>query len=280
MLYARLDAAAPASAEDSSFLVAVASLASAALDRQRLEIAASQLAAEREADRLKSTLVSSVSHELKTPLAAAIARVTGLLGETGDYDRERLRDEMTSIAGELDRLDAAIGDLLDLSRLESDAWRQITDLYDVGEILGSVASRLPSPQGDRVRFELPSAVPFVEADFMQLVRAIENVIENALVYSPADEPVSVRVNSDGEHVTIAVEDRGPGVPDDEKVRVFEKFYRGSAATVAPGGTGLGLPIAREIVNSHDGRIWVEDAYPHGARFLVELPVAVIGAESE
>jgi len=260
--------------------VAVANLASAALDRQRLERTATQLAAEREADRLKSTLVSSVSHELKTPLAAAIARVTGLLGETEDYDPERLREEMSSIAEELSRLDSAIGDLLDVSRLESDSWRPVTDLYEMSEILGSVASKLTSQQGERVRFLIPQAVPFIEADFSQLVRALENVIENALTYSPVDQPVEVRVSSDEEHVTVAVEDRGPGVPDAEKTRVFEKFYRGTTSAAVPAGTGLGLAIAREIVNSHGGRIWVEDSAPRGARFMVELPVAVIGAESE
>ena len=280
VLYSRLDGPGPASAENTSFLVAVANLASAALDRQRLERTATQLAAEREADRLKSTLVSSVSHELKTPLAAAIARVTGLLGETDDYDPERLREEMSSIAEELSRLDSAIGDLLDVSRLESDSWRPVTDLYEMSEILGSVASKLTSQQGERVRFLIPQSAPFIEADFSQLVRALENVIENALTYSPVDQPVEVRVSSDEEHVTVAVEDRGPGVPDAEKTRVFEKFYRGTTSAAVPAGTGLGLAIAREIVNSHGGRIWVEDSAPRGARFMVELPVAVIGAESE
>ena len=280
VLYTRLDGPGTASAEDTSFLVAIANLAGAALDRQRLERTATQLAAEREADRLKNTLVSSVSHELRTPLAAAIARVTGLLGETGDYDPDRLRDEMSAIAEELARLNAAIGDLLDLSRLESDSWRPVTDLYDVSEILGSVASKLTSQQGERVRFLIPQTVPFVEADFSQLVRALENVIENALAYSPVEQSVEVRVSSDDEHVSVAVEDRGPGVPDAEKTRIFEKFYRGTTSAVAPGGTGLGLAIAREIVNSHGGRIWVEDAAPRGSRFIVELPVAVIGAESE
>jgi len=92
--------------------------------------------------------------------------------------------------------------------------------------------------------------------------------------------VEVDVASSDEYVTVVVEDRGPGVPDAEKVRVFEKFYRGTTSAAVPSGTGLGLAIAREIVNSHGGRIWVEDAVPRGARFIVELPVAVIGAESE
>jgi two-component system sensor histidine kinase KdpD len=260
--------------------VAVANLTSAALDRQELERTATRLAAEREADRLKSTLVSSVSHELKTPLAAAIARVTGLLGETEDYDRDRLQEEMSAISEELSRLDSAIGDLLDVSRLESDSWRPMTDFYEVSEILGSVASKLTSRQSERVRFHIPDAVPYVEADFSQLVRALENVVENALAYSPVNEPVDVWVIGDVEHVRVIVEDRGPGIPDAEKVRVFEKFYRGTTSALMPGGTGLGLAIAKEIVNSHGGRIWVEDAVPRGARFIVELPIAVIGAESE
>jgi len=229
---------------------------------------------------LKSTIISSVSHELKTPLAAAIARVTALLEEGEGCDAAQVREEMAAIAEDLSRLNTAIVDLLDVSRLESDAWKPQPELYEIAEILGTVSSKLSAENRARVDFDIPESVPYVFVDFSQIARALANIVENALLYSPAVERVRVSVSSDAEDVVVAVEDRGPGIADQEKELVFGKFYRGAASAAVPSGTGLGLAIAKEIVESQGGRILVEDAEPTGARFVVSLPVAVIGAEAE
>lgn len=253
-------------------LLAVANLAAAFLERQRLEGEASHTAALRESDRLKSTLVSSVSHELKTPLAAVTARVTGLIEEGEGCDAARVRSELGMVAEDLGRLESSIRDLLDLSRLESDSWRPRPEAYGIGEILGTVMSRLPAGQQQRVRFDVPDELPEIRVDFSQWARALSNLVENALAYGPADGPVTVGARVLGHEAIVWVEDGGPGVPDDEKDEVFEKFFRGSAASAVPGGTGLGLAITREIVRTHGGRVWVEDAEPRGARFIVALPL--------
>jgi two-component system sensor histidine kinase KdpD len=266
--------------EDARFLVAVANLAGAALERKRLESEAASLTLERATDELKSTIISSVSHELKTPLSAATARITGLLEEGQGCDSQRVQDELIAVSADLARLNAAIVDLLDVSRLESDAWRPQPELYEVSEILGTVLSRVPLERTTRVVFDLPESTPFVHVDFSQMVRALANIVENALAYSPADQPVRVHVAEDSDDVRIEVEDRGQGVLDSEKTLLFGKFFRGSAAAAVPGGTGLGLAIARDIVESQGGTIAIEDAEPTGARFVVTLPVAVIGAEAE
>jgi len=280
VLYARTDFDGETSDEDARFLVAVANLAGAALERRRLESEAATLTLEREADELKSTIISSVSHELKTPLSAATARITGLLEEGEGCDSRRVRDELLAVSDDLTRLNAAIVDLLDVSRLESDAWRPQPELYEVSEILGTVLSKVPHEQETRVVFDLPESTPFVHVDFSQMVRALANIVENALAYSPGDQPVRVHVVEDSDNVHIEVEDRGQGVPDSEKPLLFGKFFRGSAAAAVPGGTGLGLAISRDIVESQGGTIAIEDAKPRGARFVVTLPVAVIGAEAE
>jgi len=280
VLYARARFDEETLEEDTRFLVAVANLAGAALERKRLESEAAALTVEREADNLKSTIVSSVSHELKTPLAAAIARVTGLLEEGDGCDSARVREELLAVSDDLVGLNAAIADLLDVSRLESDAWRPQPELYEVSEILGTVSSKLSAEQRARVVFDIPESTPYVFVDFSQMARALGNIVENALSYSPKTERVRVIVTSDQEEVLMAVEDRGPGVTDAEKELVFGKFFRGEASAEAPGGTGLGLAITKEIVESQRGRVWVEDADPSGARFVVSLPVAVIGAEAE
>jgi len=257
--------------DDVRLLAAVANLAASAIERQRLEEDAAHAEALREADRLKSTLVSSVSHELKTPLAAATARVTGLVEEGESCDAARVREELTAVAEDLGRLNDSIGDLLDLSRLESDAWEPHFDHHDVRDILGTVLSRLPGAQRDRVKFDLADGLQDVWADFAQLARALSNLVENALVYSGGSDAVTVGARVVDGTTELWVADSGPGVPDAEKEHVFQKFYRGSASAGVPSGTGLGLAIAREIVRTHGGTTRVEDVVPRGARFVVTIP---------
>lgn len=253
-------------------LLAVANLAAVFLERLRLEQAAAHTTAVRESDRLKSTFVSSISHELKTPLAAVTARVTGLLEEGEGCDAARVRAELTAASEDLGRLDSSIRDLVDVSRLESDAWRPKFDTYDLSEVLGTVAQRIPVAQRARVSFSVPEDLPQVRVDFGQLARAISNYIDNALVYTPGDQPVLVGARVLGKDLLVWVEDRGPGVPEAERQQVFEKFYRGTTSTPSPAGTGLGLAIVKEIVRSHGGRVWVEDAAPIGARFVMSIPL--------
>jgi two-component system sensor histidine kinase KdpD len=253
-------------------LAAVANLAASSIERQYLEEQASHAEALREADRLKSTLVSSVSHELKTPLAAATARVTGLIEEGDGCDAARVQEELADIAEDLDRLNDSIGDLLDFSRLESDAWEPRFELYDLPDILGTVLARLSTAQRNRLRFELAEDLPELRADFAQLARALSNLVENALLYSPGTSIVIVGARVLDRALELWVEDRGPGVPGSEKPYVFEKFYRGGVSTTVPSGTGLGLAITREIVRTHGGTIRVEDADPHGARFVMTIPI--------
>jgi two-component system, OmpR family, sensor histidine kinase KdpD len=264
---------------EARLLAALANLSAACLERLRLEDEASHAKAESEAERLKTTLVASVSHELKTPLAAATARVTGLLEGRAASDEGRVRTQLASVARELGRLDASIRDLLDVSRLESASWQQRLEPFDVREILGTVLAREPAELRERVRFVSADAVPEVSVDGPQFARALANVIENAFAYAPDATPVLVTLTpTPAGAVEIVVEDQGPGVPDAEKQHVFEKFFRGSSAAKMPHGSGLGLTIAGEILRMHGGTIRVEDAEPHGARFVIELPAAVEEAE--
>jgi two-component system sensor histidine kinase KdpD len=256
---------------EARLLAALANLSASCLERQRLERAAADARALREAERLKDTLVSSVSHELKTPLAAATARVTGLLEEGALADPDRARRQLSSVESDLRTLDSSIGDLLDISRLESASWQPRLERLDVRELLGTVLARLPVEQRARVRFELADLVPDVCVDGPQLVRALANVVGNALAYSPVGSPVVVTVVQTREGgVEVAVKDSGPGIADAEKPRVFEKFFRGAASSSAPHGSGLGLTIAAEIVRSHGGAIRLEDARPQGARVVIVL----------
>ena len=258
--------------DDARPLVAVANQAAAFLERKRLQSTAVQADALREADRLKSTLMSSVSHELKTPIASIAATVSNLASEDVEWDMEKVRPELASMQEDIDRLTASINALLDLSRLESAAWEPKKEWFDLADVLLSAVSKVPQKQKSRVEVSLPDSLPMICVDFVQMARAIENLLTNALAYSPQDSQVRMSASVDESLLRIWVEDQGLGIRPDEREKIFEKFYRGESSTRYASGTGLGLAVTREIVRFHGGRIWVEDVIPHGARFVILLPL--------
>lgn len=261
----------PYTLRNAQLMVAVANQAAAFLERKHLQTLAVQADALQEADKLKSTLISSVSHELKTPLASITATVSNLLEHDIEWDTATLHEELEAIQDDLQRLNGSIGSLLDLSRLESAAWEPKRDFYEFGEILGTAISRIPQKQRTRISFDIPDDLPLINVDFLQWARVLQNLLENALGYSSENSPVRVGATYTSADVKMWVEDEGPGIPLDDRERIFEKFYRGSTSTKVPSGTGLGLAVSREIVRFHGGKIWVEDIVPHGARMVISLP---------
>ncbi len=253
---------------ESRLIVSAANLVATFLERRELQKEATAAALLRESDRLKSNLVAGVSHDIKTPLAAAKALVTHLLIGDVSEDSEQRAEDLTATVAALDRLGAMIDDLIDLSRLESDGWRQKLEVCEPGELLSALLTRL-GPDGDRVRIELSAAPAAMLVDFGQMERAIRNLVTNALVYSSGLVRVAITQAASG--IVVSVEDEGPGVDDSDKASVFEKFYRGLAAQHVPGGSGLGLAIVREVAHAHGGAVAVEDVAPHGARFSIVLP---------
>lgn len=252
-------------------LVAAANQAAAFLERKRLQSEAVQADALREADKLKTTLMSSVSHELKTPIASIAATIGNLADEDIEWDKDKVGPELASVQEDLNRLTNSINALLDLSRLESAAWEPKKEWFDLADVLNDAVSRIPHKQRQRIDTQLPDSLPMVYIDLVQMARALENILSNALAYSPQDAPVRLGVSLDEASIRILVEDQGPGVQPDERERIFEKFYRGESSSRSASGTGLGLAVTREVVRFHGGRIWVEDVIPHGARFVISLP---------
>lgn len=236
-----------------------------------LQVLASQADALREADRLKTNLIRSVSHELKTPLASVTATVTNLLEPDVAWDAAAVRRQLEYAADDLERLNESIGSLVELSLLESGAWAPRLEWCELGEILGTTERRLPAVLRPRIRIKLPADLPLLHVDYAQWVRALQHLLENALAYSSG--PVRVGAALAPAEVRLWVEDEGPGVLESERSLVFQKFFRGSASTATPGGTGIGLAITQEIVHFHGGRIWIEDARPRGARFSIALPLS-------
>ncbi len=261
----------PYTGADGFIVASLANLIGAFLERQRLQEEATRAGVAREADRLRASLLSSVSHELKTPLAALTATVSNLLENDVAWDEQSAREQLRSIVGDVDRLNRSIGALLDLSRLEARAWEPHREPVEVAEVVATALQDVPPHARGRVRLELADDLSLVDVDFVQWTRVVRNLVENALLYS-AGSAVTVGAADNAGSVTLWVSDEGPGVPDAEHEAVFEKFYRGTATQAkAPSGTGLGLAITREIVRAHEGAVWVENVEPQGARFVVSLP---------
>ncbi|MHB9023519.1 MAG: ATP-binding protein [Armatimonadota bacterium] len=257
--------------QEVQLLAAMTNLIASFLERRRLEDAAAAGQALREADRLKSTLMSSVSHELKTPLAAINATVTNLLASDVDWRPDTIGSELNTIRESTERLSESINALVDLSRLEADGWRPNKDWYELEEIIGAAVKPFPKAQRARLTFAIPDNLPHLCVDFQQWTRVFHHLLENALAYAPDPARIEVGAVQADMELCMWVADNGPGVPPAECERIFEKFYRGSAAQAVQTGTGLGLAIAAEIVREHGGRICVEDVQPHGARFVITLP---------
>lgn len=266
----RIDPRHPAAS--AGLLRSLANLVAAFLERQRLQEEVTRAEATRAADVLKASLLSSVSHELKTPLAALTATVSNLLETDTQWDEATTRAELEAIVADVTRLNNGVGSLLDLSRLEGGAWEPRRDWYDLDDLVNTALARLPGTGVQRLRLEIPARLLPVYVDWEQWTRLLLNLTENALLYSPPGSEVRVSAEEREDGVLVSVEDDGPGVPAEEREAVFEKFYRGAAAAGrAPSGTGLGLAIAREIVTAHGGAIRVVSSPSGGARFEVSLP---------
>jgi len=275
VLYVALDLPAGSQLPARRVVISVAAVFSSYLERMALQRKAIEVDALKAADDLKSGFVASVSHELKTPLASAMATVTGLLEPGADTDEVsgEVRAELEAVVEDLNRLEANIVDLLDMSRLENAAWELRLDDYEIGEVIGDVLAAMSPSVRSRVRLSVDEDLPTVKMDFRQIARALRNLSDNALAYAPAKSTISIGARVLGNALVVWVEDEGPGIASSEKEAVFRKFYRSANTPRTTGSTGLGLAITREIVKRHGGSVWIEDVSPHGARFAFSLPLA-------
>jgi two-component system, OmpR family, sensor histidine kinase KdpD len=230
-------------------------------------------------DVLRAALLSSVSHDLRTPLASIKAAASSLLQEDVQWDDEERRGFARSIEREVDRLDRLVSNLLDMSRIEEGALKPEKDWYSLAELIRDVLGRLqPLLQGRTVHTHVPEDLPPVELDYVQIDQVLTNLIENAVRYTPAESPIDVSVQRDGSQVIISVADRGPGIPPGDLERIFDKFYRvldGQHTPGRPTGSGLGLAVSKGLVEAHGGRIWAENREGGGAIFTVTLPIGAM-----
>jgi two-component system sensor histidine kinase KdpD len=254
-----------------------AAAAAAAIDRRRLLDAATEAEVLRRTDALKTALLGSVSHDLRTPLAALKTGITALLQPEVAWDRETQQEVLAAANEQVDRLTRLIGNLLDLSRIEAGVLAPERRWYDARELIEDTVRRAAPPQ-HHVAVDVPHDLP-VYVDYVQIQQVLTNLLDNAGKYSPAGSDIHVFGAADGDAFVIRVRDAGPGIPGAEAERIFSKFHRLGARPAAaagggpPPGTGLGLAICKGLVEAHGGRIAVENPDRPGAVFVVTLPRA-------
>jgi two-component system, OmpR family, sensor histidine kinase KdpD len=223
-----------------------------------------------ETERVRSALLSSVSHDLRTPLAAITGAASTMLQSDGRLDVATRRELLESIHEEADRLNRLVHNLVDATRLESGALHLRREWFPLEELVGGALARLTTALGDRpVTTRLALDLPPVPVDGLLVEQALINLVDNAAKHTPPGEPIEIGAWRDDGAVTVEVADRGPGLAPGEERRVFDKFYRRRGVG---GGIGLGLTVCRGIVESHGGRVWAENRPDGGARFRFTLPL--------
>ena len=259
-------------ADELLLLEAAARQAAAALDRARLDARARMAQLDAETNQLRAAMFSSVTHDLRTPLASIKAGVTSLLDPSVEYDTVQETELLTTILEETDRLNRLVGNILDLARIRAGALSPVRSDSSLEETLEAVVARM-RPRIDLVTVDLTISddMPDVPVDGVQMDQVLTNLLENAARYAPAGSTVRVSAQVVGDRAQVRVVDQGPGVPEDDRERVFEAFYRGERSPEMP-GSGLGLAIANAIVTAHGGRIWIDDASPGGTAVVFEIPI--------
>ncbi len=247
----------------------------ALIERAHLQQENLHLAVLKRTDALRAALLSSVSHDLRTPLTSIKAAASSLLQEEVEWSAEARSGFLHSIENESDRLNRLVANLLDMSRIEEGALVPDKDWYSLKALIQDVLGRLaPLLEGRAIQLDLPEDLLMVELDYLQIDQVLTNLLENVIRYTPASSPVALNARKVGQQIIMSVADRGPGIPDAHLERVFDKFYRvmhepmGASAST---GSGLGLAVCKGLVEAHGGKIWAESRPEGGLIVFVTLP---------
>jgi two-component system sensor histidine kinase KdpD len=242
-----------------------------ALERALLAREAEASALRAKTEEMRSSLLSAVSHDLRTPLAAITGAASTLRDDSARFSAEQRTDLLDTIAEEAERLERLVANLLDMTQVESGSLRVRREWVPLEETVGSALTRLEESLASRpVRVSLAPDLPLVSIDPVLFQQVLVNLLENAVKYTPAGSEIEIDGRATENAVVIEVRDRGPGIPPGDEARVFEKFYRGAHARVA--GAGLGLAICKGVVEAHGGTIQVENRTGGGAAFRVTIPL--------
>jgi len=241
------------------------------IDRQRLHDAAQQSRLAAESERLSKTLLDSISHEMRTPIAAITGAVSAL-GDAGLVAQPgfavALLDEIKQAVGRLNRL---VGNLLDIARVESGHVKPKMDWCDVGDLINVTVKSVRKELAEHpLETTISPQLPLMRMDFVLMEQALTNLLLNAAFHTPAGTPIQLSARVQNDELALTVADRGPGIPPESLPRIFDKFYRAPGAQT--GGTGLGLSIVKGFLEAQSGRVQAENRPEGGAAFTLWLPI--------
>jgi two-component system sensor histidine kinase KdpD len=255
---------------------AIVNLVALTIEKARALEDASHAEAARQSEVLKSALLDSLAHDIKTPLTSIKAAVTSLLGSAPGADRELL----TIINEEADRLNRLAAEVVEMARIEAGKLHLEKQPVAVADLIAGALSDLAAAlKGRPLALHVPAGLPAAEADRDFAGQVVKQFVENALKYSPEGSPLEISAELKGGKIVIGVADRGPGIEENERPRIFDKFYRGRRHRFDTKGTGMGLAIAKGIVEAHGERIWVESEPGQGAVFYFSLAASAGGRET-
>jgi len=237
------------------------------IEREMLDEAAEQTAMLHESERLFTTLLNSISHELRTPIATITGAASSLQG-AGETARNDLTQDIQDAAARLNRL---VENLLDMSRLDSGRLKLKLDWCDISEVIGVAVKQVERGlMHHPLVLQIAPDLPLIQIDFVLMEQVLVNLLDNACVYTPHGSPITINAVLEDHWMRITIADKGSGIPSEDFERIFEKFYR--VPGTGTGGTGLGLSICRGLVEAHGGRLTADNAPDGGARFSIRLPV--------
>ena len=258
--------------EEQALLDALANQAAVAIQRAKLAEESRQIELMKRTEKLHSALLSSISHDLRTPLVSITGTLTALLDESAMLDESTKRELLETAAGESGRLNRLVGNLLDMTRMEAGELRIEKKPCELRDVVGASLEQLADEVGSRaVRISIPRDYPEVPMDFRFMMKVFCNVIDNAVKYSGANAPIDIRARTAGRIAYIEIADAGTGIPEGDLKRVFDKFYRAERQRRVT-GTGLGLSISKGIVEAHGGEIAARNNEGGGATVTVSLPL--------
>jgi two-component system, OmpR family, sensor histidine kinase KdpD len=253
-------------------LEALGTLIAVSVERARAVEQLGQTEAAHEGERLRTALLDSVTHALRTPLTSIKASATNLLSNRALIDSEK-HELLTIINEECDRLNRLVGEAAEMAQLDAGEVALNLASHPLEDVIAVAMKKTKATLGNRtVRVELPRGLPRVRVDISRAPEVLVHLLENANQYSPASEPITISAESNGDFVVTSVADRGNGIDDPEQSLIFEKFYRGKDQRFRVQGTGMGLPIAKAIVEAHGGSITLTSQLGHGSVFSFTLPV--------
>ncbi len=252
-------------------LEAIATLIAIAMERARAVEQLGQTEAAREGEQLRTALLDAVTHALRTPLTSIKASVTNLLSQH-NLNEDQRRELLTIINEESDRLNRLVGEAGEMASLDAGEVVLRREPRDVQDVINAALAECKKNLGHRqIDLRVQPGLPFVVADVARAREALVHLIDNANRYSPAGEPITITAERSGDFVAISVADRGAGIDSLEQALIFQKFYRGKDQRYAIEGTGMGLPIAKAIVEAHGGSISVTSQLGQGSVFTFTLP---------